>query len=656
MYTTKRAFGRTPSPAGGVGTMRLLRVGMIALLLAATMFALIPGEPASAQRTVAFGAHPGGVDDGRTGAMTGLEDQLDRQLDFVRVFELWNSPFPTAFHDTVVDSDRTMLLSVRAKNLNGTYVSWRSIADAQPGSAIHTQMVAWIERVRDIGEPVWFTFNHEPEVVENIANGVDDDFIDAWRRVITEFRDRGVTNVEFVWIMTDYSFEVPSSDRRHAAHWYPGDEYVDHIAADAYNWSSCRSGQEIPWEGLASIITPLRDFGAQHPDKGLMLAEWASTIQGGDKAAWIAAAADLFKQPGWEQFIAVSYFHRIDNNYPNCNWPVTSSQSAVDALAAMGADPFYNGDGEAPPPPPPPPPPVNTVMTGTVDSTNVIGPRWLSRAFTPTTTGAHTFTLTWPGSANLRFEVRQTTGNVWVAANTSTAQPKTATANLTAGVAYSVSVWSMSGVGAYSMTIAPPGGNPNTPPAVSVSAPVGGSMVSGSVDLKADATDDVGVTSVAFVVDDATIGTDTNAADGWSVPWDTTTVGDGSHTVSAKATDTAGTATTSSALTVTVQNETPPETPIFTAKVNAANTPDPRWVSATFTPASSGAHTITLDWTGSANLRFDLRLASTNAWMATNSTTAQPKSVTATLTAGVTYRIAVWSMSGAATFTVSSIP
>ena len=91
-----------------------------------------------------------------------------------------------------------------------------------------------------IGEPVWFTFNHEPEFAENTANGVASDYLAAWRRVVNEFRARGVGNVEFVWIMTDWSFHVPATDRRYAPKWYPGDDYVDHIAADAYNWSTCR--------------------------------------------------------------------------------------------------------------------------------------------------------------------------------------------------------------------------------------------------------------------------------------------------------------------------------------------------------------------------------------------------------------------------------
>jgi hypothetical protein len=308
-----------------------ISVSVVALLAIA-----LQGVPASAGRTILFGAHPGGVNDGRLAAMTGLESLIGRELDFVRVFEFWDSPFPTPFHDAVIASDRKMLLSVRAKRMDGSFVPWRAIADAQPGSTVYGQMEAWIERVRNVGEPIWFTFNHEPEYAGNIPNGSNGDFIDAWRRVITEFRNRGVTNVEFVWIMTDWSFHVPPSDRRFAASWYPGDAYVDDIAADAYNWSSCRPDVVVPWRSLEWVIAPLRDFGLQHPDKGLMLAEWASTTQGGDKAAWITDARELLKQPGWEQFIAVSYFSRVDTNYADCNFPIDSSPSVTAAFAAMG--------------------------------------------------------------------------------------------------------------------------------------------------------------------------------------------------------------------------------------------------------------------------------------------------------------------------------
>jgi hypothetical protein len=70
------------------------------------------------------------------------------------------------------------------------------------------------------------------------------------------------------------------------------------------------------------------------------------------------------------------------------------------------------------------------------------------------------------------------------------------------------------------------------------------------------------VTQVQFLVDGAVIGTDANGVDGWSVAWNSTTVADGGHTVTARATDTAGqTGTDLNGLTVD-NVDTPPSVAI----------------------------------------------------------------------------------------------
>ncbi len=97
----------------------------------------------------------------------------------------------------------------------------------------------------------------------------------------------------------------------------------------------------------------------------------------------------------------------------------------------------------------------------------------------------------------------------------------------------------------------------DTPPSVALTSPANGATVGGSVSVTATATDDVGVTSVEFSVDGASIGTDTNGVDGWAADWDTTVVADGSHTVGATATDTA-TQTATATRTVTVSNTSEP--------------------------------------------------------------------------------------------------
>lgn len=96
--------------------------------------------------------------------------------------------------------------------------------------------------------------------------------------------------------------------------------------------------------------------------------------------------------------------------------------------------------------------------------------------------------------------------------------------------------------------------NPDTtPPTVSVTSPGAGSTVAGAISLVASASDNVGVASVQFLVDGSPAGAADTAAP-FSISLDTTTLSNGSHTVSAVARDAANNATTSAGITVNVNN------------------------------------------------------------------------------------------------------
>jgi len=96
-----------------------------------------------------------------------------------------------------------------------------------------------------------------------------------------------------------------------------------------------------------------------------------------------------------------------------------------------------------------------------------------------------------------------------------------------------------------------------TPPSVSITAPTAGATVSSTITLTASASDNVGVTSVQFMLDGNALGAPLTAAP-YSEPWDTSTVTNGGHTLTAVARDAAGNATTSSPIGITVNNTTPP--------------------------------------------------------------------------------------------------
>src|SRR5262249_57895933 len=80
-----------------------------------------------------------------------------------------------------------------------------------------------------------------------------------------------------------------------------------------------------------------------------------------------------------------------------------------------------------------------------------------------------------------------------------------------------------------------------------------GSTVSGTVTVSASASDNVGVSSVQFLLDGQSLGAaDTSTP--YSVSWDTTKVANGSHTLSATATDAAGNSATAPSISITVSN------------------------------------------------------------------------------------------------------
>ncbi len=111
----------------------------------------------------------------------------------------------------------------------------------------------------------------------------------------------------------------------------------------------------------------------------------------------------------------------------------------------------------------------------------------------------------------------------------------------------------------YSVIVKSDGGTPadTTAPTVTLTAPSAGT-VSGTVTVTASASDNVGVAGVQFRLQGANLGAE-DTTNPYSTSWNTTTVPNGSYTLTAIARDAAGNTKTSAPITVTVSNtSTPP--------------------------------------------------------------------------------------------------
>ncbi len=107
-----------------------------------------------------------------------------------------------------------------------------------------------------------------------------------------------------------------------------------------------------------------------------------------------------------------------------------------------------------------------------------------------------------------------------------------------------------------------------TPPVVALTAPAGGATGTGWVTLTAEASDNFGVAAVDFFDGQTLLGTAAQAP--FRLDWNSRSVPNGSHTLTARARDAAGNVAVSQPVTVTVDNDLTPPAVVITAPASGA--------------------------------------------------------------------------------------
>jgi hypothetical protein len=134
-------------------------------------------------------------------------------------------------------------------------------------------------------------------------------------------------------------------------------------------------------------------------------------------------------------------------------------------------------------------------------------------------------------------------------------------------------------------------------PTVAITTPTSSTTVSGTVNVAANASDNVAVVGVQFKVDGASLGGEDQSAP-YAFAWNSTQLSNGNHTLTATARDAAGNSRTSSAITVAVNNTTSaPPTVSLSANPGSVSSGSSSTLTWSSTNATSCAASGT--WSGS---------------------------------------------------------
>lgn len=254
-----------------------------------------------------------------------LETDAGRRYDIGHVFHAWDLAIPTPDDLMHIEDGRLLLIS-----WNGT--DTREIAAGMHDDWIRSQA----RGVRDLDRRVLLRWLWEMDGNRRRAwvhSGPD--YVAAWKHIREIFADEGALNAEWVWCPNEFLFW----DDGDPEPWYPGDENVDWLCADGYNWAESSTSDE--WVDFTEIFGDFYRWAAPR-GKPIMIAETGSGEgEPGAKAEWIRSIPELLEQQ-LPEIDAVVYFDKDFRRRGHRDWRLDTSESAYAAWLEISNDPWFD--------------------------------------------------------------------------------------------------------------------------------------------------------------------------------------------------------------------------------------------------------------------------------------------------------------------------
>jgi hypothetical protein len=208
--------------------------------------------------------------------------------------------------------------------LGGQSYDWSAFSMASIIAGAHDNyLYRWADELAAWGSPVYLRFAHEPNGTWypwSPAGGTSPQtYVEAWRHVRNIFSSKNVQNVKWIWAPNVVDGGAPLSD------WYPGDEFVDVVGIDGYNWGTSMAGGT--WVAPDDLFGPsfeqIREFA---PEKPILVTEVGSAEQGGSKSEWIGDLVGFL-----DHATSVTGFVWFDYN-KETDWRLGSSPQSAAAM------------------------------------------------------------------------------------------------------------------------------------------------------------------------------------------------------------------------------------------------------------------------------------------------------------------------------------
>jgi hypothetical protein len=291
-----------------------------------------------------------------------------------RVYNQWSNDVPVDVFNNDLANDRLTIWDLHVDcRSSGDNITWAQIANAQPGSAIHTllknkgtalaqwQATAQSSNSKWRGEQ-YFTFMHEADFGAyafdcgpNTATRAAE-WKAAYQNIVSIWKSAGVSmDLLHLGVIL-----IGNHVDQWEEYWPPHDTWLNNnltwAGADPYNWyanvtsTTSVCGQNKPWKSFADASSGFRTW-VEAPSTYGHSALQPIIAETGDeegppgdpsksKPVWFADMATFIKQ-SWPDLFALTYFDVDGLGGGPCRNNVDTTQASWDAWVKVAKDPFF---------------------------------------------------------------------------------------------------------------------------------------------------------------------------------------------------------------------------------------------------------------------------------------------------------------------------
>ena len=265
-----------------------------------------------------------------------LEQVLGRSIPSVVTFRDFKAPFP------LVDCREAR---IRGKILQITWEPWHfsnpkavKLSDVANGK-YDKYIDSWANGARSFGGELHIRFAHEFNgnwypwsVPANNKNAAL--YVKAYRRVHDRFARAGADNVRWIWCLNAES--VPNASWNNPMRAYPGNNYVDIVSIDGYNF-----GRALPnsrWQSFTEIYAApyAKVLKSEAKNKPLMIGEIGCATIGGNKVQWMADMDKQLRGP-FRKFSGIVWFEAAKE----ADWRMVSSADTLQMARNVWRKDYY---------------------------------------------------------------------------------------------------------------------------------------------------------------------------------------------------------------------------------------------------------------------------------------------------------------------------